>query len=422
LFQWINSRKWLPDASIGLFFTGLFATIDFFLQGTNGLLASLVLASSFFFFREYGYLAIPLLIGGSVAEISLGLHPTVAGLAVALLVFIASALGRRVWSLLTMATGILTGIVVAWFAIFHSGLSKQFYGISVYNTDGQWWGFGFIAVSIIGLNGFAWLLGGFLIEQYRERQTRTERDLVQRHNLRTMLEIAEQNERFLIASDINIMTLERVSAMLTLADGARYANKLNPEVAPRTLDRLVELMREAHDELRRLFDMLNRSVQVAAAPPSLNDLNMLAVQLREDGYQTRITHQGDRIQLIPSAELAIYRVVFDAIENVKQHAPIGTSIDIDFMWSDNGLQVLIKDNGLQVAQADAMPVELTGEQAAEEDLESLTQDVSGHGINGMRERAALYHGNIEAHRVPGVGFTLNALFPGIEEYREESVY
>ena len=56
---------------------------------------------------------------------------------------------------------------------------------------------------------------------------------------------------------------------------------------------------------------------------------------------------------------------------------------------------------------------------AEADLEALTQEVSGAGITGMRERAELFGGNIEAHFVPGVGFTLNAIFPGIEEFRQE---
>jgi len=421
LFQWIQSKKWLPDVVIGAVFVAILSTCDFLLQGTNGLLAALVFSSCFFFFREYSYLALPLLIGGSIAEYALDLRPTVSGFAVAILVFTASALGKRIWSLLILATAVVTGIAIAWNGTFNTSLAKQFYGIAIYNNDGRWWGFGFMAVSIIGINGFAWLLGGFLIELYRERLARTERDLVQRHNLRTMLEIAEQNERFLIASDLNEMALERVSAMLTLTDGARYASKIDPSIAPRTLDRLVEIIRDAHDELRRLFDMLNRSVQVAAAPPNLNDLMTLAIQLREDGYQTKITHQGHRFSLIPSAELALYRIVFDAIDNVKQHAPIGTSIDIDFMWSDNGLQVLVKDNGLEVSSRDAVPLDLTGEEAAIEDLEALTQDVSGHGINGMRERAALFHGNVEAHKVPGVGFTVNALFPGIDEYRADQV-
>ena len=420
MFQWIQSKKWLPDLVIGAFFAIVLGSIDFALQGKDGLTASLLFTFAFFFFREYAYLAIPLVIAGAVTELLLGLRPTAAGFSVALLVFIASALGRRLWSVLIMLAGIGSGIVVAWSTAFNTSFLTQFYGIDIYNNDGRWWSFGFASVSIIGLNGFAWLLGGFLIENYRQRIARREADLVQGHNLRTMLEIAEQNERFLIASDLNEAVLERVSAMLTLTDGARYASKLDATIAGRTLDRLVEMIRDTHDELRRLFDMLNRSVQVAAAPPNLNDLNLLAVQLRQDGYQTKIVHQGNRIELIPSAELSIYRIVFDAVENVRKHAPVGTSIDIDFMWSDNGLQVLVKDNGREVALKTELALEGSTEDQITEDLQALTQEVVGPGITGMQERASLFNGNVEAHRVPGVGFTLNAIFPGIDDFKAET--
>ena len=418
MFQWIQSKKWLPDLVIGAFFATVLGSIDFALQGKDGLIASLLISFGFFFFREYAFLAIPLVVAGSAAELVLGLRPTAAGFSVALLVFIASALGRRLWSLLIMASAILSGVVVAWNAAFNTSLATQFYGIDIYNNDGRWWSFAFASVSIIGLNGFAWLLGGFLIEYYRQRVARKEADLVQGHNLRTMLEMAEQNERFLIASDINEAVLERVSAMLTLTDGARYAAKIDQSIASRTLDRLVEMIRDTHDELRRLFDMLNRSVQVAAAPPNINDLNLLAVQLRQDGYQTEIVHQGQRFELIPSAELCVYRIVFDALENVRTHASVGTSIDIDFMWSDNGLQVLVKDNGQEVSQRESLSLVSTEEQVAA-DLAALTQEVTGPGITGMQERAALYGGNVEAHRVPGVGFTVNAIFPGIHDFSAE---
>lgn len=420
MFQWIQSKKWFPDLVIGAFFAIVLGSIDFALQGKAGLIASLLFTFAFFFFREYAFLAIPLVIAGAVTELMLGLRPTASGFSVAVLVFIASALGRRLWSVLIMLAGIGSGIVVAWSTAFNTSFLTQFYGIDIYNNDGRWWSFGFASVSIIGLNGFAWLLGGFLIENYRQRIARREADLVQGHNLRTMLEIAEQNERFLIASDLNEAVLERVSAMLTLTDGARYASKLDATIAGRTLDRLVEMIRDTHDELRRLFDMLNRSVQVAAAPPNLNDLNLLAVQLRQDGYQTKIVHQGNRIELIPSAELSIYRIVFDALENVRKHAPVGTSIDIDFMWSDNGLQVLVKDNGREVALKSELALEGTTEDQIAEDLQALTQEVVGPGITGMQERASLFNGNVEAHRVPGVGFTLNAIFPGIDDFKAET--
>ncbi|MFM5905739.1 MAG: ATP-binding protein, partial [Micrococcales bacterium] len=96
------------------------------------------------------------------------------------------------------------------------------------------------------------------------------------------------------------------------------------------------------------------------------------------------------------------------------HAPVGTDVDISFTWSDQGLQVLVKDNGVEHANRVQSLTEDSYTSA--QDLEALTQEVTGPGITGMRERAQLFQGSIEAKRVPGVGFTLNAIFPGIAEF------
>ena len=417
MFQWIQTKKWLPDVLIGAIFAMGLALADYQLQGSSGLIVSLIFGVSFAFFREVPYVAAALILAGAGATVLLGTAPTVAGFFVALVVLLSAALGPRLWSLIILAASIVSGLIVAHYAAYQTALSREFYGITIYNDSGRASLFWFVSLGIVGVAGFAWLLGGFLIEFYTQRTASAERDIVQRHNLRTMLEMAEQNQRFRIASDINDMVLERVSAMLTLTDGARYAARLDPAVAPRTLDRLVGLIRETHGEVRRLYDMLNRSVQVAASPPNLSDLEVLAAQLRHDGYSAKVTQQGSAFPLIPSAELAIYRIVFDAVENVKQHARPNCDIDIDLIWSENGLQVLVKDNGSQIAAEQTIGDESSGSELAEQDLAALTSTVDGPGIKGMRERAELFQGAVEAHGVPGVGFTLNAIFPAIDEYR-----
>jgi len=398
-----------------IFSTSLGVT-DYLLQGTNGLLVSLLLGSAFFFFRSYAPLAAILVFAGGVTEFFIGVHPTISGFAVAGLVLLSSALGTRRWSFAILATAVVTGLLQVWRVAFGSSIESQFYGVRVYNTDGHWWAFVFAGVSLIGINGFAWLLGGFLIESYQKRNATRERDIVQTHNLRSALEMAEQSQRFLIATDINQTVLQQVSGLLTLSDGARYAARLDPNVALRTLERVVGLVREVHAELRRLYDVLNRSVMVAAAPPNLSDLELLAVTMRESGYPTRISHQGQRVALLSSVELTIYRIVYDALENVRQHNPLETEIDVSFVWSDHGLQILVKDNGTEVSNRLNSPVDESGESALEQDLAALTQQVTGAGITGSRERAELFGGTVEAHFVPGVGFTVNALFPGIQGY------
>ena len=420
LIQWVQSEKWVPDIAFGAFFALVLGLFDYNLQSTPGLIVSLLFAAAFIFFREFTYAASAFVLIASLAEINTVGLPTIAGFATALLVFVSAALGPRLWSLVLLVTTGLSGVLVAYWVTFDSPVVGSIAGISVYNTDGRTLAFVLAAVAVVGLNGLAWLLGAYLREFFGQRNAKLERDLVQGHNLKTMLEMAEQNQRFLIASDLNEMVLERVSAMLTLTDGARYAARLDAEVAPRTLDRLANLIRTTHDEMRRLYDMLNKSVQVAAAPPNINDVEVLAAQLRTDGYQTRVVHQGTRLDLSSSVELSIYRVIFDSVENVRKHAPANTEIDITFNWSEQGLQVLVKDNGIEVTRRAVRDGEnvatADNSSAVQADLDSLTQEVVGPGITGMRERVQLFGGNLEAHAVPGVGFTMNAIFPEIQNF------
>jgi signal transduction histidine kinase len=416
MFQWILTKKWLPEIIFGVLASVIFGTFDFIGQGTSGLIVSLLFSATYFFFRQYTYVSAGLALSGAISSYALGIQPTVAGFGTAGAIFLAGMFSNRLWGMVFVASNIAGGLFTVWDACFNSQLLTNFYGVNIYNEGGRWWGFAFAAITVMGLNGFLWLLGAFILTSISERTAAKERDTYQDINLRAMLDLAEQNERFDITRDLNELVMQRVSAILTLADGARYASKLEPEVAGRTLDRLVELIRGVHEEMRRMFDMLNKSVAVATTPPGISEIDALAAQYRELGYPTRLQHLGKRLNLLASAELNIYRIVFDALDNVREHAPIGTSIDVDFIWSENGLQVLVKDNGTEVAAKSADQLLNPEGYTAEDDEKALTEEVTGPVITGMHERAQLFQGSVEARRVPGIGFTLNAIFPGIDEY------
>jgi signal transduction histidine kinase len=168
--------------------------------------------------------------------------------------------------------------------------------------------------------------------------------------------------------------------------------------------------------------MLNKTHQVSAAPPGLRELDALVVLYRELGFNAYLRNEGQPFALNEGAQLALYRIVFDALENVKQNCPIGTDVSIDLSWVEDGMQVLIKDNGIEVANRELVAV--TGEESgytAEEDLQALTEPIVGKGITAMRERAALYAGSVEATKVPGVGFTVSAIFPHLKSLGAEQI-
>jgi signal transduction histidine kinase len=234
------------------------------------------------------------------------------------------------------------------------------------------------------------------------------------------LRLAEQDERFQIARELAEVILQDVTAVLSQAEGGSYAAKVDPAAAIRVLERISGNARSAHQELRRLYDQLNRNLGIQAAPPGIDDLDAQVVLLREFGYTAAISHQGDRFAVTEGAGLAIYRLVFDALENIKDHVPAGASVSVDFTWVEEGMQILIKDNGIETTnRAERAVSEATGQKLdtsydMHDDLEALVQPIVGPSITAMRERAALYGGGVEVTKVPGVGFTVSAIFPQLK--------
>jgi signal transduction histidine kinase len=81
------------------------------------------------------------------------------------------------------------------------------------------------------------------------------------------------------------------------------------------------------------------------------------------------------------------------------------------------LQVLVKDNGIEVSNRGLVELNLeeTG-YTAEDDLKALVEPITGPGFTAMRERAAIYGGSVEVTKVPGVGYTISAIFPRLREF------
>jgi signal transduction histidine kinase len=114
-------------------------------------------------------------------------------------------------------------------------------------------------------------------------------------------------------------------------------------------------------------------------------------------------------------DLCVYKVVFEGLQNVRKHAPVGTEISVDFLWVEDGLQVLIKDNGIEVANRQSQALgQIVDGYSAEDDFNALVNEFDGATLAALRDRAAIYKGRIEATRVAGVGFTLSAIFPNLK--------
>ena len=412
MIRWIQDHRWLSSASLSAFALLFLGGIDLLAQGFPALITTAILALAILFAAQIPALSISLTVIGTAVELWLGLSPVAGGVSAAMALFLTAAFASRIWYSISLSVTIVVGLAVAWVNTFGLPIGSEIYGLAFQSEVSKTSAFLVLSLLVGAGNILFWLLGRLAITYEVYVGTEFDRALSADTQAKLSLEVAEQNERFEIARDINELIIQKVTAVISQAEGGSYAAKADPSSALRSLDRVVSSARAAHAELRRLFDMLNKTHSVSAAPPGIDELQNLAITYREFGYNVSITHEGPRFEIAEGAGLAIYRIVFDALENVKQHCIVGTDVSIAFSWVEEGLQVLIKDNGVESMRRSqvSLDVEDAG-YTAEDDARALVETIKGAGLTAMRERASLYGGGIEATRVPGVGFTVSAIFP-----------
>ncbi|MFE6353631.1 sensor histidine kinase [Streptomyces rochei] len=207
----------------------------------------------------------------------------------------------------------------------------------------------------------------------RARRLETERDQQAR--------IAAAAERARIAREMHDIIGHNLSVITGLADGGRYAAAKSPERAAQALDAIGSTSRQALGELRRLLDVLRedapgRPHSAELAPqPSLTDLAPLVDGVRRAGLPVRTTVHG-RPDLPAGRQLAVYRVIQEALTNTLKHAGPDATADIQLRYGEGGSVTLTVTDTGRAVRSDSPG--------------------DGRGLPGMRERTALYGGTLEA--------------------------
>lgn len=243
-------------------------------------------------------------------------------------------------------------------------------------------------------------LAGLVVRTRREytealvdRADRLERERDQQARL------AAAAERARIAREMHDIIGHNLSVITGLADGGAYAAAKSPERAAQALDAIGTTSRQALAELRRLLGVLRDPPADAdrAPQPTLDDLDALLARVRAAGLPVRLHRYGTPPALPPTAgrQLTVYRVVQEALTNTLKHAAPDPSLaaEVTLVYRSRELEALISDNGAPRTGDDAPPG-------------------SGQGITGMRERASLYDGTLEAGRPgPATGWRVRLLLP-----------
>ena len=413
MIRWIQQNNWLPEISLAAFVFLLLGGLDLLTQGLSAMVGSLAIATSLLFVRRFSFLVSALVLAATVIQISLSLSPIFGFIGIPLLAFVVGAFSPKPWREINFVVSVFAGLVFAANIGFNPTVNTAVLGGAVPLDDSARVGiFLTLALLAVSLVSLMWIMGQLLITRLVHIGTEFDRLVYEDKQLRLSIELAEQSKRFEIARDINESVVQRLSSVITNAEGGIYASKANPEAGLRALEKVLVSAKGAHVELRRLFDMINRGTAVSTKSPTLDDLEALAISMRETGLDVAVSNFGDRFALNQSAELAIYRIVFEALQNVRQHNPKGTKAAVEMSWLENGMQVMIKDNGVEVERRAALgPNGLPIPYEARDDLDALLEKVSGPGLTAMRERAESFGGSLEVQRVVGIGFTVSAMFP-----------
>lgn len=204
------------------------------------------------------------------------------------------------------------------------------------------------------------------------------------------------DERARIARELHDVVAHSVSVMVVNVGAARMHLDQDSSRSREPLLRAEEAGRQALTELRRLLGVLREAAPVdeaipAAAPqPTLRDLDRLAAQWRASGVDVRVMSSGDVHDVSPALELSAYRIVQEAITNAVKHGE-ATQVDVSLRHSSDTLDLVVTDNGTATS--------------------GLGLPASGHGLIGIRERVALFGGQVEAGPKSGGGWRLVAHLP-----------
>jgi len=205
------------------------------------------------------------------------------------------------------------------------------------------------------------------------------------------------DERLRIARELHDVVAHSISVMTIQAGAARLLLDEGPDRAEEPLLRVEETGRETLSEMRRLLGVLRQEEPNGKleARPSLEHLDALLAQYREAGLPVELVVEGDARTLPQGLDLAAYRVVQEALTNTLKHAA-GASAVVRLAYHRDSLELTVSDTG----HGGATPPRATPR-----------WERGGHGLIGMRERAEIYGGRLEAGPSPDGGFLVSARFP-----------
>ncbi|MRG61570.1 sensor histidine kinase [Agromyces sp. CFH 90414] len=233
----------------------------------------------------------------------------------------------------------------------------------------------FLFISAVAVLVLAWT-AGLLVRAVRDSREirRREEDATRKRELAEYRYVVEQ-ERNRIARDMHDVVAHSLAVVIAQSDGARFAAASRPQAAVDALGTIAGVARGALGDVRMLLAEL-RHAEGEAPQPVLDDLGALLEQVRTAGLDLRFEEVGERVPLGTGHQIAVYRIIQEALTNALRHGDTGRPVSLKLTWSERGVLVDVAN----AVRPDA------------------SRESSGfrHGIPGMRERAQLAGGTLSA--------------------------
>jgi signal transduction histidine kinase len=300
---------------------------------------------------------------GAVLQVLIQAPPNAYDLAIFAVLYATASYGGRIVRWLGLVSAPVGAAVIAWSQLLQQTTSTrpdpEFLGIvlppAIWATITTF--IGYLVAFLL-----AWTLGSLARVWRTSRDARLAEAAAQR-------EIVVQQERNRIARDLHDVVAHSLAVVIAQADGARYSS--DPVAKDGSLATISATAREALGDVRLLLARL-RHQEGVGPQPVLADLDALVEQVRASGLDVSLERSGSPLALPPGQQLAVYRIVQEALTNALRHGDHGEPVIVSLAWTAAGVALQIRN------------------------VASGPQQPAGHGLPGMRERAGLAGGELTA--------------------------
>jgi signal transduction histidine kinase len=222
-----------------------------------------------------------------------------------------------------------------------------------------------------------------------DRAARAERERDQQARL------AATAERTRLARELHDIVAHSLTVVVTLAEAASASATTDPPAAQQAMGQVATTGRAALSEMRRLLGVLRTDTDEAglAPAPGLDGLDGLVAGARAAGLPVRLTVGGRPRWLSAAMDTTAYRIVQESLTNVLKHASAPSAVEVLVRWEEERLVLQVSDDGRS----------------------PVTAGEPGHGLVGMRERLAIFGGELSAGPSVSGGWRVRAVLPLLEQ-------